>query len=173
MDDTTVMEPQPTPVLEVKTLEDRISERWKLKPEAVPQFADFVRSEVRDGTLELINTNSELQRQLEIAQSDLAQAKQALEYERQRTDDYVIKAAEAKKELEDKAEEYSKMRERNMQLPLDEIETLMMPAAAVTKGEFLRASGRVNAWLQNCRAEHAAAADMPMMTYAEGASEDD
>lgn len=173
MDDTTVMEPQPTPVLEVKTLEDRISERWKLKPEAVPQFADFVRSEIRDGTLELINANSELQRQLEIANADLAEAKQVLKYERKRTDDYVIEAAEAKEELAEKAEEYSKLRERDGQLPLDEIETLMMPAAAVTKGEFLRASGRVNAWLQQCRMEHAAHADTPMMTYAEGASEDD
>lgn len=173
MDDTTVMEPQPTPVLEVKTLEDRISERWKLKPEAIPQFADFVRNEVRDGTLELTNAYSELQRQLEIANADLEKSKQALEHERQRTDDYVIKAAEAKKELEEKAEEYGHLRERNMQLPLDEIETLMMPAAAVTKGEFLRASGRVNAWLQNCRAEHAAHADMPMMAMGTGESEID
>lgn len=136
---------------EAPTLDDKIKARWpKMTPENAVQLADFVRNETREANLATENDLNETRRLLEIARDDAYKAQQTLEFERKRTDDYVIKASEAQKELEEHREEMDKLREMSGDKPLDDIETLLLPAGA-TKGDLLRSARRVGEWVDKCR----------------------
>lgn len=153
-----------TPAVELasKTVEDRIRERWTLTPERVVQLADFIRGEVRDALTTAEAEAADLRRELEIAQNTVMEKTTALDYERKRTDDYVIKAHAADEKAEELQEEMQRMRESTGIPPYDDIETLTLPGMAVTPRDLVVAQRRVGDWVDKCRTmrDHASASMM-------------